>query len=360
MYSRIRYIHLGRETLFERIKAEMGNNALPFNEEYVFDTHEFSFKKYSMGKGKKIPVTRGFIRKIWKLNPDVIITEGFYQWTPLVILYSLLRNKPVYIGYERTCHTERNAGVIKKIHRKITNLFVTGYFVNGQETRKYLLSLGVKKEKIHIGGMNADSKGLVSSIETFPESERNRFRKKYDRGGVIFLFSGQIIIRKGLNYLLSAWMTHVKMHPHDTLIVIGDGDLREKLENEYKYEETVFFDGCINYNDVYKYYSIADVFVLPTIEDNWSLVIPEAMACGLPVATSIYNGCYLELVKKDVNGITFDTFKEDTIVKALDYFHHKDLTELGTNSVLLEQPFSTDNCAQRVFDVINNKYKKSK
>lgn len=70
---------------------------------------------------------------------------------------------------------------------------------------------------------------------------------------------------------------------------------------------------------------------MPTIEDNWSLVIPEAMACGLPVATSIYNGCYPELVKKDINGYVFDTYKQETILDALDYFHHVDLIEFGKN-----------------------------
>lgn len=61
---------------------------------------------------------------------------------------------------------------------------------------------------------------------------------------------------------------------------------------------SVHFLGKIPYQEVYKYYGIADVFVLPTLEDNWSLVVPEAMSCGLPVATSIYNGCHPELVKR--------------------------------------------------------------
>ena len=34
----------------------------------------------------------------------------------------------------------------------------------------------------------------------------------------------------------------------------------------------------------------ADVFVIATLEDDWSLVVPEAMACGLPILSSLYNG----------------------------------------------------------------------
>ena len=259
------------------------------------------------------------------------------------------------MGYERTPHTERNCSLIKKIHRKITNLFIKGYLVNGSETKKYLLSIGISEEKIHIGGMNADSKGLLNSISHLRLKDKDIFRNLYNKNkGLIYLFSGQIVKRKGLEYLLKAWIKHIEVHTDDTLIIIGYGDLYSTFKEEYKDYKSIFFEGRIEYNEVYKYYAIADVFVLPTIEDNWSLVIPEAMSCGLPVATSIYNGCYPELVKKDVNGYVFDTYKQDTIIEALDYFHHVDLKEFGRKSIELEKPFNTENCALRTYKAIVN------
>lgn len=147
--------------------------------------------------------------------------------------------------------------------------------------------------------MSADSKGLTSSINLLAPEDKNNFKSLYNKNkGLIYLFSGQIVKRKGLEYLLNAWEKHIKVHSDDNLIIIGFGDLYSPLKDKYKEYKSIFFKGRIEYNEVYKYYAIADVFILPTIEDNWSLVIPEAMACGLPVATSIYNGCYPELVKK--------------------------------------------------------------
>ena len=98
----------------------------------------------------------------------------------------------------------------------------------------------------------------------------------------------------------------------------------------------------------------ADVYFLPTIEDNWSLVIPEAMACGLPVATSVYNGCYPELVHKGENGITFDTFDQASIIEALGYFHLQNLDKMGRQSIALEKDFDTQHCAFRVYEAIIN------
>lgn len=352
MYSEARY-KKRFDKLYAHIPEVMGKNAIPFKGEKLYNTYEHSFKKYNPEKGKKIPFTHGLLRTIWKINPDVLITEGFFQWTPLVILYSILRHKPVFMGYERTCHTERNAGFIKKMHRKLTDVFIKGYLVNGSETVKYLKSLGISQNKIFVGGMNADSDGLVNAIKRFPKEEKIQFRKCYQhQNGLVYLFSGQIVERKGVKYLLEAWTQHIKKHPNDTLVLIGYGDLYDKFKKQYAGESSIFLEGRVEYDNVYKYYAIADVFVLPTIEDNWSLVIPEAMACGLPVATSIYNGCYPELVKKDINGITFDTFKKGSIVEALDYFHYKDLKELGRNSIELEKPFNTENCAEREYKAI--------
>lgn len=107
-----------------------------------------------------------------------------------------------------------------------------------------------------------------------------------------------MVDRKGVKYLLQAWIEHVKSYPDDNLILLGDGYLYDSLRLQYGNISSIHLLGKVNYTQVYKYYSIADVFIMPTIEDNWSLVVPEAMACGLPVATSIYNGCYPELVNK--------------------------------------------------------------
>ena len=76
------------------------------------------------------------------------------------------------------------------------------------------------------------------------------------------------------------------------------------------------------------------------------------MSCGLPVATSIYNGCHVELIHEGENGITFDTFNQDSMVKALEYFHHHDLKLMGQKSIEIEKSFNTENCARREYEGI--------
>ena len=358
MYSTVRYKLRHNEHLLKQIPEVLGRNALPFENEKLFNTYEMSFKKYNGRQGKRIPITKGLIRSIKKIKPDVLISEGFFQWTPLVLLYSILTLTPLFIGYERTPHTERNAKRIITWQRKFFNLFIKGYLVNGKETQKYLESIGIKSKKIHIGGMSADGKGLAEAVKNYnPQNEDNEFIKsllniKQEKKGLIYLFSGQIHTPKGVPHLLLAWETHIKKNPKDQLVLIGKGEEYDYLKDKYATYDSIHFLGFIAYQYVYKYYAIADVFILPTLQDDWSLVIPEAMACGLPVATSIYNGCYSELIKEDVNGTIFDPLKNDSMLKALEYFHHHDLKAMGQASIELEKPFNTENCAQREYDAI--------
>lgn len=358
LYSTKRYAH-GHQKLLERIKDELGENAHPYDNELMFDVKTRSFRGFTEG-GKQIPLPFGLWKMISKVKPDVLITEGFFQWTPLVQLYGLLHRIPVFMGYERTMYTERNNSKLKTWIRKIQDKFIKGYLVNGSETKKYLESIGVSSDKIAIGGMSADSEGLRKAITAFPEEEKKTFRARFvkSKDGLIFLFSGRVEALKGAPHLLNAWKEHVQKYPNDVVILIGMGDAYEELKHKFESYNNVFLQGRIEYDEVYKYYAIADVFILPTLQDNWSLVIPEAMSCGLPVATSIYNGCYSELIKEGENGCVFDPLKQDSIVKALDYFHYVNLKTQGKRSVEIEKLFNTENCARREFEGIIKMMKK--
>lgn len=355
IYSSKRYC--GREKLLDKIKAVLGKNALPYENEPMFDVHTRSFNHFSEGH-QQIPLPFGLLCRIRKVRPDVLITEGFFQWTPLVVLYGFLFRVPVFMGYERTLHTERNSGKIRKWHRQFTDCFIRGYLVNGSETKKYLLSIGVKESKIHVGGMSADSEGLRKGIASLGTAERDSMLAKYKKnGGIVFLFCGALIERKGVEPLLKAWKEYTQTHPNDTLLMVGGGELESKLRKDFGSIPTVFIEGRKEYSEVCKYYAIADVFILPTIEDNWSLVIPEAMGCGLPVATSIYNGCHSELIREGENGTTFDTFNQASIIQSLDFFHGRDLKQMGQKSIEYEKPFDTEHCAQRTFNAVMNNAK---
>lgn len=352
VYSTKRYFgaHIN---MLPKIKNVLGENAHPYENEwmYVRETHSMKIKDETY---HAIPLSLGLLNIIRKIKPDVLITEGFFQWTPFVQLYGWFFRVPVFVGYERTIYTERHNFRFKTFLRKLQDKSIAGYLVNGTETKKYLLSLGISEEKIFVGGMSADSTGLRASIKKWPIEEKQSFKSKYisSNNGLIFLFTGQMILRKGVNYLLNAWVKHTQLYPDDKLVLVGGGVFLEKWKKEYSKYSSIIFEGTVAYDEIYKYYAIADVYILPTIEDNWSLVVPEAMACGLPVATSIYNGCHVELIQDGENGFVFDTFNQESITNVLAKFHHMDLKKMGDKSILIEKNFNTEACAKREYEAI--------
>lgn len=332
-----------------KIKSALGSHVL-FLDEVMYSKLS---KSDLANTGYIFSFPRGLLHAVKKLKPELIITEGFFQWTPFLILYSLFFRTHLFMLYERTAHTERNAPIWKIAHRKITNLFISGYLVNGVLTKEYLQSLGVHEKKIYIAGMAADAKGLQDKVRSFPKIALDNFRQEYiGKTGLLYLFTGLLHERKGVQYLLKAWNAHHQKYPDDILLIVGGGTLFDEFTETYRKENSIVFTGTVCYDEIYKFYAIADVFVMPTLEDNWSLVVPEAMACGLPIACSKYNGCYPELITPS-NGIVFDPYDSHSVLNSLDFFHSRNLELLGQESIRIERTFSNEAITKCVYDTLS-------
>ena len=294
----------------------------------------------------------GLYSAIKKQNPDVVIVEGFGSWAPMAVLYSYLHRKKLCIFYERTSYIERNTPWPLTLYRKAIARLAHAFLVNGRLTEEYLKSkIGVKHQPITKGCMCADSYELAKEVAEFNAEERAELKGKlHSDSGLTYLFVGQLVERKGILQLLQAWQNHIAAYPHDTLLVIGKGHLYDTLQKEYGHIQSVHILGGIGYDQLHKYYAICDVFFMPTLEDNWCLVVPEAMACGKPIGCSIYNGGTCELVKDGENGYSFDPYNQESILEALDKFHHADLENMGRTSKEIEGQYSPDKAAQRIYN----------
>ena len=125
--------------------------------------------------------------------------------------------------------------------------------------------------------------------------------------------------------------------------------VKEEIIN--KKLNTVKFLGWINYNDIAGYYQIADIFIIPTLEDNWSLVIPEAMASGLPIITSFYNGCWPELVQES-NGWVMDPLNHKNFVETLIKSHNArdKFKQMGESSLEIISKYTPLSAAMKIYE----------
>jgi glycosyltransferase involved in cell wall biosynthesis len=92
-------------------------------------------------------------------------------------------------------------------------------------------------------------------------------------------------------------------------VVLGDGPLRGEYERrvaELGLSGRVHLPGFKQYGELPAYYGLAGAFVLASTEEQWGLVVNEAMASGLPVLVSRRCGCAPDLVAEGETGFTFD------------------------------------------------------
>jgi len=343
------------ERVITKIENAIAHNAIGLTGETIL---YFSGSSEFANSDLRLPYQKGLYKAIAKVNADILIGEGFFQWTPMALLYAKLHRKMFFIAYERTAHTERNCPKWRSLYRKFISFFVDGYLVNGILTKEYLLQMRVSEKKIFIGGMSADSENLAKNVTTCTIKERQTLKTQLSiNNGLTFLYVGRINEPKGVFCLLNAWRYHIKNYPTDSLIIIGTGPLYEQYAAEFSAFKSIKICGAVDYDTIYLYYVIADVFVMPTLEDNWSLVVSEAMACGLPIACSIYNGCYPELVHDSINGKRFDPLNELDFIETLAYFHKVNLKEFGQESISIEKKFGSDIVSENIFKACNEIYR---
>jgi len=142
--------------------------------------------------------------------------------------------------------------------------------------------------------------------------------------GPYFLASSRFIERKNLRRLIDAYADYRRRsldsslatrHPSLPtwgLVLLGTGPLREEMMRQVERERIpeVSFPGFQQLDALLGYYAGAGAFVHPARQEQWGLVVNEAMACGLPVLVSRTVGAAYDLVQDGVNGFRFDP--EDT------------------------------------------------
>jgi len=304
--------------------------------------------------GLRIPYQPKLVKIIKKTEPDVIISDGFFQWTYAALILNYTRKIPHVMCYEGTEHTERNAGFLRLKFRKFASNYINLIHANGTLSAAFLKNiLRLPESKISLGNMTSETTLLKEKSSLLSEKQKLKIKEELNLKTNVFLFVGRLVPLKGVSYLVEAWS---ELNLKDSsLLLVGDGTERVKLNNFITTNnvKNICLKGEIDYDEIYKYFGISDCFIIPTLQDNWSLVVPEAMSCGLPIISSQYNGCWPELVKKE-NGWVFNPLDKRNFIKTLqEAIHNKDYWEvMGEASEKIVKNFSPKKIGKQIFKSI--------
>jgi glycosyltransferase involved in cell wall biosynthesis len=278
-----------------------------------------------------------------ELNPDVLVIAGYRRLIMnLSLLWSKWKNKlAILLSDSKEDDAKRNL-IAEQIKGSIIKRFDSA-LVAGNKHKEYLVKLGMSENSIFKGydvvDNNTFNPKLIGNLSK-PLNEK------------FFLAINRFIEKKNLPFLISAYASyHHKTDDPWHLVLCGNGELRDQLESliiQYNLQDFVHLPGFLQQNELLPYFAHANCFIHASVQEQWGLVVNEAMAAGLPVLVSNRCGCYEDLIIEGVTGFGFnpENMQQLTDLMLKMSSGKIDLHKMGSAALEHIQKFSPDYFAQ--------------
>lgn len=259
------------------------------------------------------------------LNLDVLICAGGYLcpgiWS--AISWKKELGYKVLFWSESHLNEARDYGGMKvKLREAIRNAVYKkfdGFWYAGEMSRQFIEAYATQEKEMHfMPNLVEESKYKKASIAT--EEEKKKLREKYSVSSdkTIFVCPARLSTVKGMDKFTELF-AKAKNNKKATVLVAGDGELKEALEKMIQEKGVdIRLLGFQNQETVIELYSMADVFLLPSLSDPNPLTCIEALWAGLPLFISEHCGNYPEVVRQGENGYVFSYSDAEKAVEYLE------------------------------------------
>ena len=139
---------------------------------------------------------------------------------------------------------------------------------------------------------------------------------------VHFITTGSLVYRKGFDLFAKAFAKLNLPKEQWELNIIGEGEEHQHLRQQIidaGLQDNIHLVGSKNKIEIAKLLNESDVFVLPSRNENFSVAVLEALACGLPVVASICGGIRECIDEK--NGLLFEVDDVEGLAKCLKHMY---------------------------------------
>ena len=266
------------------------------------------FKVYTNEKKNIIPGRlKAFIG--FYLNRNIINRLGIdilYVHEPGLVL-TLIKSKKVIV--------QQMLGRTNPLMFSRFSLFRRSFFVRFYDT--YIHKKSMKKstsvialsEECNEFYNEITGSKIYEIIPTCADTEKFNPKKNIENGSseIVILFCGRLNKVKGLDLLLRGFYEFLKTHKNSKLLIVGDGQEKNNLNNlskKLRIDTKVEFLGFVDYDCLPKIHQMADIFVMTSFREGLSVSMLEAMASGLAIISTDNVGA-TEVIVDGYNGIIF-------------------------------------------------------
>ncbi len=213
-------------------------------------------------------------------------------------------------------------------------------FVAGEWQVEYARKLGFSQDRILVHNLSAD-------VDLFSRIDIGCRKKDYPKR---LLYVGRFSPEKGLRYLLRAWNA-ISDRKGWRLTLVGNGSEKERLSG---YPDVEILD-FMEQKDLQKVMENSGAFILPSIFEQWALVLHEAACAGLPILASNRCGAIVSFVEEGKNGYLFIPASIRSIRHSIEKFiacTESDWLLMGKNSRRLSLQITPERVAETLLTVL--------
>lgn len=272
-----------------------------FGKDYEFEYKPIEvLRKISIGKDLK--AVWGTYRYIKKIKADVV-TGHTPKGGLIAMLAAWFARVPVRIYLRHGLVYETSHGLKRSLLINIDRL------ASKLATKIVCVSPSVAKRSIE-DRLNPEYKQSILAHGTCNGIDTKRFRKGgvdqeiistlkkelgIKDGDFLIGFAGRLVRDKGIIELIRAYQEVRNNHQNIRLMLVGMLEIRDALPEDVvitiKEDKSIISTGYVGYDTIEQYYSLMDVFVLPSYREGFPTSVLEASAMEIPVITTRATGC---------------------------------------------------------------------
>lgn len=284
----------------------------------IYAKCKFEEKYIKIAKAFNKPYPVGLKKIIDNNKPQVIIVSEFSLFTIFVLSLKFIFNYKFKVislcddSYDMICGNDFSK--THRIARKFTPYFCDNLILNNVKTVKWY------QDKFGKGlyfPIIADEVKLRENYKkALPLS--NKLNKEFGLvGQKVILYVGRLVPLKNVSALIYAFN---QIKDEARLVIIGSGECEEELKLLDKQLNTnIIFTGFKQGEELYAWYNIADVFVLPSIKEPFGAVTNEALVAGCFCLVSDKAGSNT-LIEAGYNGYVINPYSEFDMYNRLNMY----------------------------------------
>lgn len=277
---------------------------------------------------------------LYREKPDVILCSEYNIIGFLIVLYKLLFNWKLAVfsicddSYRMAVDCK---GVRKWIRKLLLHAF-QGVILSDRKALVWYEKYFTGKCKFFFFPIIQNENRFFANLDTAKALSRKWIDKYTLQNKKVVLYVGRLVAVKNVELLIQAFSQVHNKHLDTHLVLVGDGEEQEsllKLASELHISDHVLFAGKKEGLELYAWYNIGQLFVLPSTYEPFGTVTNEALLAGCYVLCSNLAGSSCLITEGD-NGALFNPFDLQELVDKMNlYIGRLSVTKSKNNKMQL-------------------------